>query len=82
MVRKKEAAWKEVLKASDEGAKERCIEAYREEKYLRRTLPDYNWLGNKMKHVTERIDGVVEQIYWNNANIWWDEWEKTHQEKI
>ena len=31
-VRRKEAAWKEVLAASDEEAKERCMEAYREEK--------------------------------------------------
>ena len=31
-VRRKEAAWKEVLVASDEEAKERCMEAYREEK--------------------------------------------------
>ena len=30
--RRKEAAWKEVLAASGEEAKERCIEAYREEK--------------------------------------------------
>ena len=28
----KKAAWKEVLAASDEQAKERCMEAYREEK--------------------------------------------------
>ena len=32
VVRRKEAALKEVLGASDEEAKERCIEAYREEK--------------------------------------------------
>ena len=31
-VRRKEAPWKEVLAASDEEAKERCMEAYREEK--------------------------------------------------
>ena len=31
-VRRKEAAWKEVLAASDEKAKERCREVYREEK--------------------------------------------------
>ena len=31
-VRRKEAAWKEVLAASDKEAKERFIEAYREEK--------------------------------------------------
>ena len=31
-VRKKEIAWKEVLAASDEEAKKRCIEAYSEEK--------------------------------------------------
>ena len=30
--RRKEAAWKEVLAASDEEAKERCMEVYREEK--------------------------------------------------
>ena len=29
-VKRKEAAWKEVLTASDEEAKERCMEAYRE----------------------------------------------------
>ena len=31
-VRRKEAAWKEVSAASNEEAKERCMEAYREEK--------------------------------------------------
>ena len=31
-VKRKEAAWKEVLAASDEEVKERCMEAYREEK--------------------------------------------------
>ena len=31
MVRRKEAAWKEVLASSDEEAKERCMETYREE---------------------------------------------------
>ena len=30
-VRRKKGAWKEVLAASDEKAKERCMEAYREE---------------------------------------------------
>ena len=29
-LRKKEAAWKEVFTASNEEAKERCLEAYRE----------------------------------------------------
>ena len=29
-VRRKEVAWKEVLGASDEEAKDRCMEAYRE----------------------------------------------------
>ena len=31
-VRRKEAAWKEVLAASDEEVEERCIRAYKEEK--------------------------------------------------
>ena len=31
-VRRKEAPWKEVLAASDEEAKGRCMEAFREEK--------------------------------------------------
>ena len=31
-VRRKEAAWKEVLAASNEEAKERCMEVYKEEK--------------------------------------------------
>ena len=31
-VRRKVAAWKEMLAASNEEAKERCMEAYREEK--------------------------------------------------
>ena len=31
-IRRKEAAWKEVLGASDKEAKERCIYAYKEEK--------------------------------------------------
>ena len=31
-IRRKEAAWKEVLGASDEEKKERCMKAYRDEK--------------------------------------------------
>ena len=31
-VRRKESAWKEVLAASDEETKKKCMEAYREEK--------------------------------------------------
>ena len=31
-VRRKEAAWKEVLAASNEEAKERCMEVYKEKK--------------------------------------------------
>ena len=31
-VRRKEAPWKEVLAPSDEKSKERCMEAYKEEK--------------------------------------------------
>ena len=31
-IRRKEAAWKDVLAASNEKAKERCMEPYREEK--------------------------------------------------
>ena len=31
-VRRKEAAWKKMLAASDEESKERCMETYREEK--------------------------------------------------
>ena len=31
-VRRKEAAWKEVLSASDKETKERCMETYREDK--------------------------------------------------
>ena len=31
-VRRKEAAWKKVLGARDEDAKERCLEIYKEEK--------------------------------------------------
>ena len=34
--RRKEVAWKQVLAASDEKAKERCMEAYREEKEKRK----------------------------------------------
>ena len=32
VIRRKEAAWKEVFASSDEEAKERCMEAYRVEK--------------------------------------------------
>ena len=32
VVRRKESSWKDVLAASDEETKERCIKAYREEK--------------------------------------------------
>ena len=32
VIKRKEDAWKQVLGARDEAAKERCMEAYREEK--------------------------------------------------
>ena len=32
MIKRREAAWKEVLGARDEDARERCLEVYKEEK--------------------------------------------------
>ena len=37
-VRKKEAAWKEVLAASNEESKEKCMEAYMENKKAKRCI--------------------------------------------
>ena len=40
-VRRKEAAWKEALPASDEEANERCMEEYRKEKRRQRLKGEY-----------------------------------------
>ena len=45
-VRRMKAAWKEVLAASDEEAKERCMDAYREEK---RKVKRYIYIRAKRK---------------------------------
>ena len=37
-VRRKEAAWKEMLAASNEKAKQRCMEAYREKRKVKRCI--------------------------------------------
>ena len=70
VVRRKEAAWKEVFGSGDEEAKERCMEAYREKKgkvkrcvyqFGRKMNEDVN--GNKKlfrKEVSKTNGGKVE----------------------
>ena len=53
-VKKKEAAWK-VLGARDEGAKERCLEVYREEKRkVKRSI-------YQRKEINEQFGGKMNQ---------------------
>ena len=67
-VRRKKSAWKEVLAASDEEAKERCMEAYREEKRkVKRCIYD-----SKNK-VNEQFGRKINEEMNGNRNLFWKE---------
>ena len=59
-VMRKESAWKEVLAASDEEAKERCMEAYRKEKRkVKRCTYQRNYKVNEQlgRKMNEDVNG-------------------------
>ena len=68
--KRKEAAWKEVLAASNEEAKERCMEACREEKrkverciYQSKKKVD-KYFGRKMN---EDVNGIM-KLFWKEVS--------------
>ena len=75
--RRKENAWKEVLGASDEEAKERCIEAYREEKrkikrciYQSKKKVDEQF-GRKMNEDVNENRKLIWKKVSNGKDEWW-----------
>ena len=65
-VRRKETTWKEMLAASDEEAKERCMEAYREEKVNRCIILS-------KKKVNEQFGRNMNEDLKGNRNLFWKE---------
>ena len=67
-VRRKEAAWKEVLVASDEEAKERYMETYREEKRKVKIC-----IYQSKKKVSERFGMKMNEYVNRNRKLFWKE---------
>ena len=77
-VRRKEAAWKEVLATSDEEAKERCMEAYREEKRkVKRCI-----IQRKKKKVNEQFGRKIKEDVNGNRKLFWKEVSNTIGGKV
>ena len=68
MVRRKEAAWKEVLTASDEETKERCMETYREEKRKVKRC-----IIQSKKKVKEQFGRKMNEDVNGNWRLFWEE---------
>ena len=72
-VKRKEAAWKKVLPASDEEAKERCFEVYKEEKRrFKKCIYQSKSLGSR-KVWNEDVNG--------NRKLFWKEVSKSNEPK-
>ena len=65
-VKRKEGAWKEVLAASDQEAKETCMEAYREEK---RKVKRY--IYQSKKKVNEQFGRKMKDDVNGNSKLFW-----------
>ena len=76
-VRIKEAGWKEVLVASDEEEKERCMEAFREEK--RKVIRSI--IQNKKK-VNEQFGRKINEDVTVNRKLFWKEVSNTKGGKV
>ena len=68
-VGRKEAAWKEVLTASVEEAKERCMEAYREENRKVKMC-----IIQSKKKVNEQFGRKMNEDVGGNRKLFWKEW--------
>ena len=67
-VRRKDAAWKEVLAASDEEAKERCMETYREKKRkVKRCIYE------SKKKANEQFERKMNEDVNGNRKLFWKE---------
>ena len=70
MVRRKEAAWKEVLVASHEEAKETCMEAYRDE---RRKVKKFKYQSKRKvneqlgRKINEHVNGY-KKLFWKEVS--------------
>ena len=67
-VRRKEAPWKKVLAASNEEAKERCMEAYREEK-----IKVKKCIYQSKKKVNEHFRRKINEDVNGNGKLFWRE---------
>ena len=67
-VRRKEAAWKGALAASNEGTKERCREVYREEKRKVKTC-----IIQSKKKVNEQFRRKMNEDLNGNKKLFWKE---------
>ena len=76
-VRRKEAAWKGVLAASDEKTKERCMEAYREQK--RRVK---GCIIQSKKKVNEQFGRKTNEDVNGNRKLLWKEVSSAKGEKV
>ena len=67
-VRRKKAAWKEVLATRDQEAKERCMEAYREEKRKVKMC-----IIQSKKKVNEQFGRKINEDVNENRKLFWKE---------
>ena len=65
-VRRKEAAWSEVLTTRDEEAKERCMEAYREEKSKLK-----KYIYQSKKKVNKQFGGKMNEDVYGKRKLFW-----------
>ena len=76
-VKRKEAAWKEVLGAKDEDAKERCLEVYNEEKRKVK-----RFIYQSKEEVQEKFGRKINQDVNENRKLFWKEVRKAHGGKV
>ena len=75
--KRKEAAWKEVLGARDEYAKERCRKAYKEEKRKVKIF-----IYQSKKEVNEQFRRKMNQDVKENRKLFWKEVSKENGGKV
>ena len=77
MIKRKEAAWKEVLGVRDEEAKERCLKAYREEnRKFKRCIYQCK------KEVNEQFERKMNQDVNGNRKLFWKEVSNVNGRKV
>ena len=77
MVKIKESAWKEVLVARDEDAKERCLKVYKEEKRKAK-----RYIYQSKEEVQEQFGRKMNQDVNGNRKLFWNEVSKENGGKV